>query len=533
MTQQFDVAIIGAGLNGLTAAAYLAKGGLDVVVLEKGDRVGGAAANREVFPGYVYPTAGYASALLHPSIVRDLDLGRHGLVFYPARGHLTLSREGDFLATYPDPEKTVQAIQQQSIRDAEAYRHMIVTLKRFAVFVHPLLNRHDGAPSKTQSADPLGAFDYLRDATVNYGELEAVESLRWVFESLGHVLEDRFEIPMLKAHLAGRALLGASLGPFSATTAPMLSKSMGYFAGGQSANVGYVRGGTGALAEALVKAFWSYGGDLRLEAQVSDIQLKDGKATGVVLEHGERIGATKVMSSLDVKQTFLTLFDWKALQQTFIDKVLKVKTRGALGKISIALDAQPRFPGVAPGSPLWTGDWQLTPTLLDLERSFDDWKNKVLPRQAHIVFNTPSVFDSTLAPPGKHVMQIFVQYLTDELLDGPWDSAKKDALCQRIIDQIAEYSPGFKDLILHTELQTPSDLEETFGLSGGHIFHGESSPERLLLNAGFPEMARHKSPIGNLYLCGAGCHPAGGLLAMSGQMAAKVVQTDLTPRRWL
>ncbi len=529
MTQQFDVAIIGAGLNGLTAAAYLAKAGKNVVVLERGDRVGGAAANRDVFPGFTFPTAGYASSLLHPSIVHDLDLGRHGLVFHPTRAHVTLSQESELLATYPDVQKTVQALQHQSLRDAESYGHMITALRRFATFAEPLLAQ----TADSGKRNPVNSFELLQEQATAYGDVDTLRTMRWAFQSIGDALEDWFEIPILKAHLAGRALLGASLGPFSATTAPLLSKSLGYFAPGQSATVGYVRGGAGALAEALVKALWSFGGEVRLEAKVSDIQLKDGKAVGVVLDRGEEIEVGTIISSLDVKQTFLTLFDWNALQQPMIDKVLKVKTRGALGKISLALDSQPRFPGIPAGSPLWTGDWQLTPTMLDLERAYDDWKNNVLSQEPHIVFNTPTAFDSTLAPPGKHVMLVFVQYLPEELLDGPWDGEKKEILCQRVIDRISEFSPGFKDLVLHTEVQTPNDLEEMYGLSGGHIFHGEETPDRLLVNSGFQDVAQHRSPISNLYLCGAGCHPAGGLLAMAGQSAARVVQTDLTPRRWL
>lgn len=532
MTQQFDVAIIGAGINGLTTAAYLARGGLNVVVLEQSDRVGGAAANREVFPGFVYPTAGYSSPLLHPTIMRDLELGRHGLVFHPAHGHVTLSREGEFLATYPDVSKTIRGIQEQSQRDAEAYGHMVMSLRRFAEFARPLLNQ-DAVAARSQNTDAIGALERLQELGTHSGGEEILDSLRWTVTSLGDALEQWFEIPVLKAHLAGRALLGASLGPFSATTAPLISKSLGYFAPGQTVQNGYARGGAGALSEALLKAVWSFGGDVRLDAKVSDIRLKDGKAVGVALDRGEEIDAATVVSSLDAKQTFLTLFDWKSLQQTLIDKVLKVKTRGALGKINIALDAQPRFPSVPPGSPLWTGDWQLTPTLLDIERAYDDWKNKVIPQQAHIVFNIPSTFDSTLAPPGKHVMLVFVQYMTDELLSGPWDSEKKNTLSNQVIDQISEYSPGFKDLVLHTDVQTPTDLEEMFGLSGGHIFHGETSPAQMFLQSTNAEIAHHRSPIGNLYLCGAGCHPSGGLLALSGQTAAKVIQSDLAPRRWL
>ncbi len=532
MTQQFDVAIVGAGLNGLTAAAYLAKAGHRVVVLERSDRVGGAAANREVFPGFVYPTAGYASALLHPSIMRDLELGRHGLVFFPAKGHVTLSREGEYLATYPDAARTIRSIHALSHRDAEAYNQMMVSLRRFAEFAKPLLAGDENAPKKTPP-DPAAALQQVQRLAEQYGEDAALSSIRWTVQSLGHALDNWFEVPALKAHLAGRALLGASLGPFSATTAPLLSKAVGSFAPGPPAQMGYVRGGAGALCEALVKAVWSYGGDVRLERQVTDILLKDGKASGLVLDRGEQIDAKKVVSSLDVKQTFLTLFDWKALQKTFIDKVLNVKSRGALGKITIALDSAPHFPAIPSGSPLWTGDWQMTSTLMDLERAYDDWKNKVFPQQAHIVFNTPSMFDSTLAPPGKHVMLVFVQYLTDELLTGPWDEESKDKLCQNVIDQIAEFSPGFRDIVLHTDVQTPSDMEEMFGLSGGHIFHGEAAPEQLFLPSPYPDMVHHRSPIGNLYLCGSASHPTGGLMGLAGQTAAQVVRGDLTPRRWL
>ena len=532
MTQQFDVAIIGAGINGLTAAAYLAKGGHKVVVLERGDRVGGAAANREIYPGFVYPTAGYASSLIHPSVVRELDLGRHGLSVFPMRGNVTLSHDGGALATYADVKATARSIHEHSHRDAEAYQHMIVALKKFAAITEPLMSA-DTDHTRKASADPLAGLDRLHGLVTDFGEREVMDAIRWSVESIGDALDRWFEIPLLKAHLASRAMLGASLGPYSGTTAPLLSKSLGYFGGHGGGAIGYVRGGAGALSEALVKALWSFGGDVRLDAPVSDIHLKDGKATGVVLDRGEEIDVNTVISSLDIKQTFLTLFDWKALQQNLIDKVLNVKTRGAMGKLNLALDSPPRFPSVPAGSPLWMGDWQLTTTLTDMERAYDDWKNKVLPQKAHIVFNTPTIFDSSLAPPGKHVMSVFIQYLTDETLDGTWDTTKKDQLTNQLVDQLSEFSPGLKDTILDTDLQTPSDLEETFGLSGGHIFHGETSPESFFLQSSRSGVANYRSPIGNLYLCGSGCHPAGGLLAMSGQMAASVVQRDLTPRRWL
>ena len=532
MTHQFDVAIIGAGINGLTAAAYLAKGGHKVIVLERGDRVGGAAANRECFPGFVYPTAGYASPLIHPSVVRDLDLGRHGLSIVPVRGHVTLSHDGGVLATYSDANATARAIHQQSHRDAEGYQQMIVALKKFAAITEPLIAA-DAENSKRASADPLGGLDRLHGLITEFGERDVMDAIRWSVDSIGDALDRWFEVPLLKAHLASRAMLGASLGPYSGTTAPLLSKSLGFLGTNGGGTVGYVRGGAGALSEALVKALWSFGGDVRLDAPVSDIQLKDGKATGVVLDRGEEIDVTTVISSLDIKQTFLTLFDWKALQQNLIDKVLNVKTRGAMGKLTLALDGPPRFPSIPAGSPLWMGDWQLTTTLTDMERSYDDWKNKVLPKKAHIVFNTPTAFDTSLAPEGKHVMSVFIQYLTDETLDGDWDAAKKDQLTNQIIDQLSEFSPGLNDTVLDLDLQTPSDLEDTFGLSGGHIFHGETSPESFFLQSNRSGAANHRSTIGNLYLCGSGCHPAGGLLAMSGQMAASVVQRDLTPRRWL
>ena len=532
MTHQFDVAIIGAGINGLTAAAYLAKSGQNVVVLERGDRVGGAAANRESFPGFVYPTAGYASPLIHPSVVRDLDLGRHGLTLFPMRGNVTLSHDGGVLATYSDANATARAIHQHSHRDAEAYQQMIVALRKFAAMTAPLMSV-DADTTRKAAADPLAGLDRFHGLVTDFGQRDVMDAIRWSLESLGDALDRWFEIPLLKAHLASRAMLGASLGPYSGTTAPLLSKSLGHFGVDKGGAVGYVRGGAGALSEALVKALWSYGGDVRLGAPVSDILLKDGKATGVVLDRGEEIEVNTVISSLDIKQTFLTLFDWKALQQNLIDKVLNVKTRGAMGKLTLALDSAPRFPNIPTGSPLWMGDWQLTTTLTDMERAYDDWKNKVLPNKAHIVFNTPTVFDSSLAPEGKHVMSVFVQYLTDETLDGAWDMVKKDQLTNQIIDQLSEFSPGLKETVLDTDLQTPTDLEETFGLSGGHIFHGETSPDSFFLQSNRSGVTNHRSPINNLYLCGSGCHPAGGLLAMSGQIAANVVQRDLTPRRWL
>ncbi|TNE58536.1 MAG: NAD(P)/FAD-dependent oxidoreductase, partial [Alphaproteobacteria bacterium] len=320
---------------------------------------------------------------------------------------------------------------------------------------------------------------------------------------------------------------GTGLGPLSPGTAyVLLHHYMGDIDGNAGA-WGLARGGMGAISRALAGALQEHGSEIRTSARVEQILVRDGEVKGVVLEGGEEIRADIVVSNLDVKRTFLKIMDEKDVPADVIEKARNFKIRGSSGKLNIALDGFPDFPALPKGNPLITGDWHFLDSVERYERAYDDWKNGTWSKDPYVDLIVPTMVDPTMAPPGKHFMSVFVQYCPPKLAEGDWTDEKRDAFGKTVIDQIANYSPNFKDLILHAEIRTPRELEAEVGLTEGNIFQGELTLDQLMFNRPFPGYAQYRGPVKGMYMCGSTNHPGGGVMAAPGVNAAREIMRDL------
>jgi phytoene dehydrogenase-like protein len=522
----YDVIVIGAGHNGLTNAAFLAKAGLKVLVLERNDYVGGAAVSRELHEGWIYSNCSYVSSLLRPEIYRALELGRHGLQIIPFGGGVTLTQDGGYFGKYYSPERQHREFSRFSKRDADAYERYSAEVMRYCRFIRPFLLR---TPADPTSSKPKDIFEllYLGKKFHDLGEIQMMDFIRFFTMSVGDYLDEFFETDVIKAHLAGSGIIGTPLGPYSPGTAYVL---LHHYMGDLDGNVGswgLARGGMGAITQALSKAVQAHGGDIVTGAEVERILVWDKKTTGVVLSNGDEYRATTVVSNLDVKRTFLETVDPFDLPDDFKQSVENFKIRGASGKVNIALDGPPEFPALPDDGALLSGDFHFTDSLERMERAYDDWKAGRWSQDPYVDMMMPTQTDPTMAPPGKHFMSVFVQYAPPTLSTGEWTDADRDAFGQTVLNQIAEYSPNFKDLILHAEVRTPKDIENEVGLTEGNIFQGELSLEQILFNRPVPGYAQYRSPIAGLYLCGSSTHPGGGVMAAPGANAAREILSDL------
>ncbi len=345
--------------------------------------------------------------------------------------------------------------------------------------------------------------------------------------SVADYLNEYFESDVIKAAMSGSGVIGTALGIYSPGTAYVL---LHHYMGDVDGNIGtwgYARGGMGAVSNAIASAFQSYGGELRTEAGIERILVKDGKVTGVALENGEEIEASVVVSAMDVKQTFLDCVEAADLPGAFVDRVRNFKIRGSSGKLNIALDGLPEFPAIPKGSTLYHTDMHFVDSMQRMERAYDDWKSGTWSEDPYVDMVIPTLVDPTMAPPGKHFMSCFVQYCPHKLEGRDWTEPERQAFAQSVINQIANYSPNFKDLILNVEIRTPQDIEEQIGITEGNIFHGELTMDQLLFNRPVPGYAQYRSPVGGLYMCGSSAHPGGGVMAAPGANAAREILADL------
>jgi len=518
--------IVGAGHNGLTAACYLARAGLKVLVLERNAYVGGAAVSRELYPGFTYSNCSYVCSLLRTEIIRELDLPRHGLQLIPYEGGCTLMRDGGHLALYDNHDAMRREIARHSRRDAEAYERYLRDMLRQCRFIKPLLLRAPPDPTSFRLRD-LRELAYLGRHFLGLGRMRMLETLRFWTMSCADLLDEYFESEIVKAYLAGSSIIGTALGPRSPGTAyVLLHHYMGSIDGAIGA-WGFARGGMGAVSKSLRACLEERGGSVRCAAPVERILVRGGRARGVVLEGGEELTAPVVVSNLDVRRTFLEAMDPRDLPGEFLDQVRKFKIRGSSGKLNIALDGLPSFPALPPDSPVLRGDIQLTDSIDMLERAYDDWKEGRWSRSPYLDIVMPSQVDPTLAPDGKHYMSVFVQYCPYALADGPWTPQKRAAFGATVIDSIARHSPDFKDLIRHAEIRTPLELETEVGLTEGNIFQGELTLDQLLFNRPIPGYAQYRAPVRGLYMCGSSTHPGGGVMGAPGANAANAILTDL------
>ena len=524
--KNWDAIIIGGGHNGLVNACYLQRAGLDVLVLEKNDWVGGAAVSRSLAPGFLYSNCSYVCSLFRPEIMRDLELPRFGLQVVAYEGGAVFTQDGDYLANYRDHHAHRREFSRFSARDAEAYDRYARDVTRQCRFIQPFLMRTAPDPTSLKPRD-LGELLYLGKKFSGLGAAEMAQTLRFWTMSISEFLDEYFETDVIKANFSISGIIGTALGPMSPGTAyVLLHHYMGEVDGSVGA-WGYARGGMGAVTKALAASFEASGGTIRTGAAVEQVLVRNGKATGVVLEGGEEVTGKLVVSNADVKRTFLKLVEEKELPDTFLRRVKNFKIRGSSGKVNIALDSLPEFPALPKGAPSIRGDLHFTDSVERMDRAYDDWKDGRWSADPFLDMMIPTTLDPTMAPPGKHFMSCFVQYCPPKVEGRDWTDADRDAFAETVVSQIADYSPGFRDRIVHMEVRTPRELEAEVGLTEGNIFQGELTFDQLLFNRPVPGYAQYRSPVDGLYICGSSTHPGGGVMGAPGRNAAVEILRDL------
>ena len=522
----YDAIVVGGGHNGLTNAAFLAKAGLDVICVEKNDYIGGATVSRNLFKDWKYSNCSYVCSLLRPEIYRSLELHRHGLQVTPYGGSLTFTEDGDYFGSYHDPEVAYREMARFSRHDADAYERYSSDTMRQCRLIRDFLLTTPPDPTSFKPKD-IKEFITIGNKFLEMGEERMYETIRFWTMSVAEYLDEYFETDVIKASLSGSGIIGTALGIHSPGTAYVL---LHHYMGDVDGNVGswgFARGGMGSVANAIAGAFQAYGGELRTDAGVDQIIVKNGKATGVALENGEEINGRIVVSAMDVKRTFLNCMDKSDLPEAFHNRVENFKIRGSSGKLNIALDGMPTFPALPEGSSLYHSDMHFIDSMERMERAYDDWKDGTWSKDPYVDMVIPTTIDPTMAPPGKHFMSCFIQYCPQKLEGRDWTEPEKEAFAQTVIDQIANYSPDFKDLILHYEVRTPQTIEEEIGITEGNIFHGELTLDQVLFNRPVPGYAQYRGPVGGLYMCGSSTHPGGGVMAAPGANAAREILADL------
>ena len=522
MAQHYDVIVIGGGHNGLTNAAYLAKAGKKVVVLERRHVLGGAAVTEEIIPGYLFSECSYVVSLLRPEIIRDLDLPRHGLEILPLDGTFTPMLDGDYLWRMNDHGRTVREIRRHSRVDAEAYEEFSKMMTPMCRFVKPILSMIPPDPTTLRPKD-LRQLHFLTQRFRDLSSDERYTLVQLMTMSAADFLDQWFETDVLKATMSASGIIGTFLGIRSPGTAYVLLHHYMGEIDGAFRSWGFSRGGTGAISNAIAAAAREAGVEIRTKASVGKIIVKNGRACGVALTSGEELTANVVSSSVDPHLTFEKFLDASELPGEFLDDVKRYKFRGSSGKVNLALDGLPEFKCLPGDGAHLRGALSISPSVEYMERAYDDAKYGDFSRRPYIDMVIPSLTDPSVAPPGKHVMSCFVQYAPYKLASGTWDDAKREAFGDNVIDTISEHIPNIKKIIVGRQVLTPLDLEREFGLTQGNIFQGELSLEQLFFLRPVPGWAYYKTPIENLYMCGSATHPGGGIMAAPGRIASTVI----------
>jgi len=521
----YDAIIIGGGHNGLVTAAYLAKAGKKVLVLEKRSVLGGAACTEEIVPGFKFSVFSYVVSLLRPEIIRDLDLPRHGLEILPLDGTFTPMPSGDYLWRVNDHGKTRREIERHSKVDAEAYDEFGKSMVQMCRFVKPILGM---VPPDPTTLDPRDLKKMLflgrRFQALPYEDMYNLVQLMTM--SAADFLDQWFETDVLKATMSASGIIGTFLGIRSPGTAYVLLHHYMGEIDGAFRSWGFSRGGTGAISNAIGAAAREAGVEIRTGVSVGQIMIKDGRATGVALSTGEEIQASVVSSSLDPNMTFLKLMSEKDLPADFVDEVRRYKYRGSSGKVNMALSGLPEF-GCLPGNGRHLrGAMSISPSMEYMERAYDQAKYGEFSSRPYIDMVIPSLTDPSVAPPGQHVLSCFVQYAPYKLKPGlHWDT-QREAFGDAVVDTISQYAPNLKSLIIGRQVITPLDIERSIGLTEGNIFQGELSLEQLFFLRPVAGWARYRTPIDSLYMCGSATHPGGGIMGAPGRLAALEILKD-------
>ena len=515
---RYDAIVVGGGHNGLVAAAYLARGGKRTVVLERRPLVGGAAVTEEIFPGFKFSVFSYVVSLLRPEIIRDLDLPKHGLQILPLESTVTPLDNGDYLAGWADPDETREELRRHSPRDAESAVLFGRLMQHMAMAVKPILGMIPPDPTSLAPSDLKGLLK-LGGHMRSLGAERFHALYKLMTMSSADYLDEWYEFDALKATKSASGIIGTFLGPRSPGSAyVLLHHYMGEIDGAFRA-WGFQKGGTGAISESIARAARALGAEVRTNAAVERVIVRDGRATGVALASGEEISAPIVVSGLDPRRTFLEMVSPNELPTDLVETVQRYKFRGSSGKVNLALSGLPDFtcmPGV--GRHL-RGAISISPSLEYLERAYDDAKYGSFSRNPYMDIVIPSMIDPGMAPPGKHVMSIFVQYAPYDIKGG-WNDIQREAFGDAVVKTLSRYAPNIESLIIGRQVITPADIERITGLSEGNIFAGELAMQQMFFLRPAQQWAKYRTPIRGYWQCGSGTHPGGGIMGASGRLAA-------------
>lgn len=528
MMRKYDAIVVGAGHNGLVTAGYLARGGLKVLVVERRPVLGGACVTEEPFAGYRISTASYVCSLLDPGVIADLELGRFGYEIFPKDpSSFTPLPDGRFLLFWQDGQKTFDQIAKFSRRDAERFPRYESLINRLAIFA-------EGQFRKTAvNLPPLTREDWQRlfalgGDLLRLGWKDSRALAKVMRSSVKSFLDDYFESDVLKATLATDGVIGFNGGPSTPGSAYVLLHHCMGEVGGKRGLWGFVRGGMGGIAQALARSAEARGVDFRVSAPVAKIHVRSGAAAGIVLENGDELEAPVVVSNADPRRTFLQLIDKEHLAASFRSRVEGIRMEGSAMKINLVLGELPDFksrPGTTLG-PQHKGTIHICPSLRYMEEA---WRDAAAGRPSNhpmLECCIPTAYDDSLAPAGRHILSIFVQYAPYRLAEGSWDDLK-DAYADRVIDALADYAPNVGSAIIERQVLTPLDLEREFGLTHGNIFHGDMVLNQLYSFRPVRGWAQYRTPIRGLYLCGSGTHPGGGVTGLPGYNAAREILKDV------
>jgi phytoene dehydrogenase-like protein len=522
---QRDVVIVGGGHNGLITAFYLAKAGFKPLVLERSAQVGGAAVTDEFHPGFRCSTLAHTAGPLRPEIIRDLQLEKHGLkLITPQVCVTTLSPDGRALSLYQDAKRSAQEVAAFSQKDAAKYPEFQQSLAKMGKVIGDALATTPPDIDHPSSGDMWSMLKTGR-AIRNLGKKDMFRLLRWGPMAVADLVAEYFETELLRAVVAARGVFGTFLGPWSAGSALVLlirAAADPHPAGSSF----FAAGGMGAITQAMASAAKAAGVEIRTNAEVIEIRVQNGAATGVVLSTGEEIQTKAVISNADPKRTLLKLTDPTHLSPDFVQKLQHYRGNGTVAKVNLALSGLPNFTALKNGNgEALKGRIHIGHEIDYLERAFDECKYGNFSRAPYLEATIPSLTDPTLAPEGKHVMSIYMQYAPYKL-KGDWEE-QRNALGQTVVQTLAQYAPNLPGMILTHQIITPLDLEEKYGLTGGQIFHGDLALDQFFTMRPLLDWARYKTPIENLYLCGSGTHPGAGLTGGSGANAAREILKEL------
>jgi phytoene dehydrogenase-like protein len=526
MPQRYDAIIIGGGHNGLVTAAYLGRAGRKALVLERREMVGGCAVTEEIWPGFRVSTASYLTSLLQERVIQDLELARFGYqVDAKDPAFFSPFPDGRCFFMWQDGKRTLAEIAKFSRRDAEIYPVFEAQLERLSQVVEGLLL------TTPPQFPPRGVGDLIEHLKLaarlrKLAAADIVALVKIFTQSAAELLDEWFESPELKVTLATDGVIGANGGPRSPGTAYILMHHVMGSVAGHRGLWGFVRGGMGAVSEAIAAAARSHGAVIRTGVEVEKILVRGGRATGVVLRGGEEIEGGVVASNLDPRVTFLRLVDERDLPADFVASIRRFRTEGTSCKINLALSGLPEFSAL-PGAPAphHRATMHICPSIDYIERAWDDAKYGRPSERPMLELTIPTMYDPSLAPPGKHIMGIFLQYAPYTLRDTTWDEAR-EPFYERVVEVMAEYIPNIRSIIIDKQVLTPLDLERRFGITGGNIFHGEMALDQMFVMRPVAGYARYRTPIRGLYLCGSGAHPGGGVMGAPGYNAAREMLKD-------